>query len=165
MQLRAPGGPRGGCTGSTKREPKNGHLARIERGRILTPTQRTLRELKRRGLVCAVVEKWNPHVVRGDGGRGIRQDLFGFLDILALDPVRGVLGVQACGSAFSGHVGKLTEERAGPVIEWLRTPGTALELWGWRKVKVKVKRGGKATIWAPRVREFTLADFGLGLFE
>ena len=34
-----------------------------------------------------------------------------------------------------------------------------LELWGWRKVKVK--RGGKAEIWQPRVREYTLADFAV----
>jgi hypothetical protein len=27
----------------------------------LSPTQRTLRALRERGLVCAIVEKWNPH--------------------------------------------------------------------------------------------------------
>ena len=114
--------------------------------------QRTIRELKNNGRKCAIVEKWNPHV----GSHGIRQDLFGIIDILALDPERGVVGVQACGSDFSAHVRKLTEDMAQETEDWLRTPGTSLELWGWRKIKKK--RGGKAMVWRPRIQEITLED-------
>lgn len=120
----------------------------------LSPTQRTLRALRDQGRVCAIVEKWNQHV----GPHGIRQDLFGIIDVLALDPERGVIGVQSCGEAFAAHERKLLEERTIACIDWLSTPGTALELWGWRKVKLK--RGGKAVRWSPRVRVFTLDDFG-----
>ena len=42
-------------------------------------------------------------------------------------------------------------------IDWLTTPGTALELWAWRKVKAQ--RGGKALIWQPRVQILTSNDF------
>lgn len=119
----------------------------------LTPTQRTLRELRNQGRVAAIVERFNVHA----GPHGIRQDLFGIIDVLALDPQRGVIGVQSCGSAFAAHERTILDERAQESIDWLSTPGTVLELWGWRKVKVR--RGGTAMRWAPRVREFTLDDF------
>lgn len=117
-----------------------------------SPTQRTIRELKNQGRICAIVERWNAHV----GEHGIRQDLFGIIDVIALDPQRGVVGVQSCGQAFSEHFKKLTIEKAEETMNWLKTPGTALELWSWRKIKLK--RGGKAERWAPRIREIVLAD-------
>ena len=125
---------------------------------MTTPTQRTLRELRQQGRRCAIVEKWNQHV----GPCGVRQDLFGILDIVSLDPERGVVGVQSCGNSFSAHFKKLTEDRADECIDWLRTPGTVLELWAWRKVKLK--RGGKAMRWQARVREITLEDFNIATF-
>lgn len=118
----------------------------------LSPTQRTIRELKGMGRVCGIVERFN----RFAGPHGIRQDLFGFIDLIALDPSRGIIGVQCCGQDFSGHVNKITQERNQEAVEWLRCQGI-IELWGWRKVKVK--RGGKAMVWKPRIREFTLKDF------
>lgn len=116
----------------------------------ISPTQRTLRALRQRGLICAIVEKWIAQA-------RIRQDLFGIIDILALDPARGVVGVQSTGTDFAGHHKKLTQDRTQACVDWLSTPGTALELWGWRKVKAK--RGGKAEIYQPRLRVYTLADF------
>lgn len=119
----------------------------------LSPTQRTIRELRNQGRRCAIVEKFNTHV----GPHGIRQDLFGIIDVLALDPERGVVGVQCCaGSGYAAHAEKLLVEHAQETHDWLSTPGTALELWGWRKVKLQ--RGGKAERWQPRVREIVLAD-------
>ena len=119
----------------------------------MSPTQRTIRELRNNGRRCAIVEKWNPYV----GPHGIRQDLFGIIDVLALDPEQGVIGVQCCGkTGFSSHWKKMTEEMAQETKDWLETPGTRLELWAWRKVKVK--RGGKAMVWRPRIKEITLED-------
>ncbi len=124
----------------------------------MTPTQRTMRELRNQGRVCAVVEKWNAFAKKPgqDGPPGIRVDLFGIIDIIALDPERGVVGVQCCGQDFAGHFRKITVEKAQETTDWLSTPGTVLELWAWRKVK-KV-RGGKAMIWQPRIREISLDD-------
>ena len=118
----------------------------------LSPVQRTLRALRDQGRVCAIVERFNPYA----GPHGIRQDLFGIIDILALDPERGVVGIQACGLDFAAHERKILDERAQETHDWLSTPGTALELWGWRKVKLR--RGGKAMRWSPRVRMFSLDD-------
>jgi hypothetical protein len=54
----------------------------------MSPTARSLAWLRAQGFLPAVVEKWNP-------GARVRQDLFGFLDIIALRPGRpGLLGVQ-----------------------------------------------------------------------
>ena len=119
----------------------------------LSNTQRTLRALKEQGRVAAITEKWNQFA----GPHGVRQDLFGFVDVLALDPQRGFVGVQCCsGSGFSAHWKKLTEERNQEVREWLSTPGGVVEIWAWRQLKVK--RGGKAKRWEPRIVEVTLED-------
>lgn len=121
-----------------------------------SPTQRTMWLLREQGCICAVVEKWNQHV----GPHGIRQDLFGIIDILVLDPVRGFIGVQCCaGSGYSAHYKKMTIDCAQASIDWLSTPGGKLELWAWREVKVK--RGGKALRWEPKIKEITLADIGV----
>ena len=126
----------------------------------MSPTQRTMRALRDMGRRCAIVERWNSYAKRGgDGPPGIRQDLFGIIDVLALDPERGVVGIQCCGgSGFQAHVKKLTEDHAQETIDWLSTPGTVLELWAWRKVKLK--RGGRALVWRPRVVEVRLSDDG-----
>ena len=116
----------------------------------LSSTQRTIRELRNRGIICAVVEKFNPHV----GPHGIRQDLFYIIDVLALDPERGFLGVQCCTTAFKQHIDKMTIEHAQESYDWLSTPGGCLELWGWRKLKLH--RGSKAVRWTPRVQEITI---------
>ena len=119
--------------------------------RGLSATQRTLRALRQQGLVCAIAEKWNQFA----GPHGIRQDLFGWIDVVVLDPQRGIIGVQSTtGSQFAGHLRKMLDsECTENLIEWLRCGGKA-ELWAWRKVKVK--RGGKALVWRPRVQEITL---------
>ena len=126
-----------------------------------SPTQRTLKALRDLGMECEVVEKFNPYAgpMKADGtGRvGQRKDLFGFIDIIALDPDRGVIGVQSTGQGFSQHHKKITEECREKAIKWLSTPGTYLELWGWRKV-VK-ERGSKVKVWRPRVKVYTLGDF------
>jgi hypothetical protein len=80
-----------------------------------------MRELRNNGRRCAIVEKWNPYV----GENGIRQDLFGIIDVLALDPERGVVGVQCCGSDFAAHLRKITEEHYQEALDWLQSNGLA----------------------------------------
>ncbi len=119
----------------------------------LSAVQRTLRAMRDQGRVCGIVERFNQYA----GPFGRREDLFGIIDIIALDPQRGVVGIQACGQDFKAHITKITEEKAQESIDWLGTPGTALELWGWRKVKLRP--GAVAMRWKPRVRVFTMNDF------
>ena len=118
-----------------------------------SPTQRTMRYLREHGNICAVVEKWNAHV----GPFGVRQDLFGIIDILVLDPERGFVGIQACSQSSASHLRKMKEERTEECIHWLSTPGGFIEVWCWRKIKPK--RGGKLRRWQPKVTEITMEDF------
>lgn len=115
----------------------------------LSPVQRTLKALRDRGLVCAIVEKFNQYA----GPFGRHEDLFNIIDIIALGP-EGVIGIQACGSDFARHKEKILVEKYQETSDWLNTPGTSLELWAWRKIKVK--RGGKAMVWKPRVEVIEL---------
>ena len=114
----------------------------------MTPTQRSIKYLKDQGRLCAIVERFNAYA----GPFGIRQDAFGFIDILAIDSVDGIVAVQSCGQAFSEHIKKMTEERNENMYEWLKH--AKVELIAWRKVKLK--KGGKAMRWKPRIADFYL---------
>lgn len=125
-----------------------------------TPLQRTMGALRTLGVKCGKVEVFNPYagLRRPDGSTtGQRQDLFGIVDIICLDPARGFVGVQCCGADFAGHYRKMTTEKAQDCIDWLQTPGGKLEIWSWRKLKLK--KGGLAMRWTPRVVELTMDDF------
>lgn len=121
-----------------------------------TPTQRTLAELRKRGYVCDIVERWLGGVRRGDGGFGIRKDLFGVMDIIALDKMNLlILGVQSTGQDFAGHRRKLFTEKARVIDLWLQCGGV-FELWGWRKVK-----RGNRQIWEPRIERISREEIAL----
>ena len=121
----------------------------------LSPTQRTLRELRKQGRLVDTCERWIPNPKHPGGG--FRKDLFGFVDLIVLDPEQGIVGIQSCGQSFAAHLRKIMDsECTDKVIEWLQCGGR-LELWGWRKLKLK--RGGKAMRWTPRIKEITLADW------
>ena len=122
----------------------------------MTPTQRTLRELRRQGRIVDVCERWIVNPARPGGG--FRKDLFGFIDLIVLDPEQGIVAIQSCGKSFKAHLDKILDSEVTEYVrEWLLCKGS-LELWGWRKVKLK--RGGKAMRWRPRVKQITLEDLG-----
>ena len=129
--------------------------------KAMSSVQRTLRALRDQGRVCAIVERYNQYA----GPFGRREDLFGIIDIIALDPKHGVVGIQACGADFAAHVRKIIEEKHQETYDWLSTPGTSLELWGWTKKKVRLQDGkfGKAMRWTPRVRSITKEDLSNAL--
>ena len=121
----------------------------------MTPTQRTLKELRDKGLIVDIVERWIPNY--GTPGGGFRKDLFSIIDIIVLDiPEKCVIGVQSTGSAFSEHIRKMTGEQAQNCIYWLSVPTNKLYLYAWRKVKLK--RGGRAERWKPRIAIFSLTE-------
>lgn len=117
----------------------------------LSPTARTLRSLRQQGIICQVVERWNAF----GGPFGVRVDLFGFIDLIALYPDKGIVGVQCCGqTGHAEHKRKILENEIAP--EWIKTGG-GIQIWSWRKLKLK--RGGKAMRWTPRIESITLEDF------
>jgi hypothetical protein len=116
----------------------------------LSSVQRTIAYLKDLGILCGVVEKWIPN--KALPGGGIRKDFLNIIDIIAISKADGILGIQVCGSDFSAHVKKITEDKADETAAWLDAGGR-LQIIGWRKVK-KV-RGGKLMVWKPRIIEIT----------
>lgn len=67
-----------------------------------SPTQLSLKRLRKRGWMAQVVEHWNPWA-------RVRVDLFGCIDIVALDPKRpGLLGIQTTSRAnMSARIKKI----------------------------------------------------------
>jgi len=118
---------------------------------MTSPTQRTLKHLKDRGWKGSIVERWIPNPKYPGGGK--RLDYMNIIDIISIQGPQ-TLGIQSTGQDFSGHHRKLTEEKAEEVKLWLSGKTRRLLLIGWRKVKKK--RGGKAMVWRPRVREYWL---------
>ena len=131
-----------------------------------SPTKRTLQWLKGRGVIGAVVEPWNPHA-------RIRQDLFGFIDLLYVAGMEGIVGVQATdGGGISRRIAKATsfeqeppKPRAdgkpgrpvppcGPRLHaWLAAGGKFCVI-GWRQVGAR----GERKLWKPRVVWVRLRD-------
>lgn len=123
----------------------------------LNYTQMTLRENRERGRICDKTERWNAFA----GPHGRREDLFGFIDLIALDPKKGIVAIQSTGpSGRSSHQKKILENEWADgynvAIEWLKAGGK-IELWSWRKLLVK--RGGKRKRWYPKIEEITYEDF------
>lgn len=104
----------------------------------MTPTARTLKYLRDLGHLPAVVERWNPHAF-------IRQDLYGFIDLLSINGNK-VCGWQACaGASFAARAAKIREHPNFPAV----AKAISVFVIGWRKIKVK--RGGKAMRWEARI--------------
>ena len=133
---------------------KTRHIGYYREG-DMTPTQRTIKYYKSQNIPCAVVERWIP--IPTHPGGGVRRDMFGFGDIVALGE-NSIIAIQSCGQAFAAHDKKILEDElvAPNVLKWLECGGRVL-LIGWRKIKKK--RGGKLKIWSPRIKEYSVGDF------
>lgn len=113
-----------------------------------SPTARTLAECKRRGWLAQVVERWNPHA-------RVRHDLFGFIDVLALDGEQ-TIGIQATSTSnLSSRLAKIHEHENKAA--WLEA-GNRILVWGWAKRKWRTKggawsKGGRWTLKAYEVLE------------
>ena len=119
----------------------------------ISNTSRTLEYIRSRGWIADKVEQFNPYA----GKFGHRKDMFGFADIVAMGE-NSIIAIQSCGQSFAAHDKKiLGDENAAPnAFLWLKNGGRIM-LIGWRKVKLK--RGGKALRWEPRIKEYKANDF------
>jgi len=90
-----------------------------------SPTQRSLKYYRDLGFTCQVVEKWNPFAK-------IRQDLFGFIDIIAICGGK-IAGVQS--TSYVNHATrkkKILESEIAPL--WLEAGGLII-ISSWQKKK------------------------------
>lgn len=110
----------------------------------MSPTQRSLKLLRDEGWLCQVVERWQPFYGVDDDGRpnrgGVRVDLFGMIDILAVNgPV--TLGVQC--TSGSNHADRAKKIRAHEnFYRWKCSAlSRQIEVHSWKKYAKPV--GGK----------------------
>ena len=86
------------------------------------PTQRSLEHLRELGYHCEIVEKWNPW-------RKVRQDLWGWCDILAIRRDE-VLAVQVTSAGVAARIKKIQES---DTVAKVREAGIRVEVHGWTK--------------------------------
>lgn len=110
-----------------------------------SPTARTLKELRRLGYRCQVVEQTVPHTF-------IKRDLFGFIDIIAVGSSsdgRKTLAVQATtGDHVAERLAKIRTSCLSALKDCLWA-GWRVEVWGWAK---QGARGERKTWQVRRVR-------------
>jgi hypothetical protein len=92
-----------------------------------SPTQRSKKLLEKEGYLVGITEKWNAHA-------RIRQDLFGFIDMIAVKE-NEVLGVQTTSySNLSARVTKILLSECYPIV---KASGIRIVAHGWKKNKSK----------------------------
>jgi hypothetical protein len=89
-----------------------------------SPTQRSKAYAKDLGYEVAIVEKWNAWAK-------VRQDLFGFGDLLCMKRNEPLLLIQTTTTA--NMAARWHKIKSSPLsAHWLST-GNKLEIWGWSK--------------------------------
>lgn len=89
----------------------------------ISPTQRSLKNLRNQGYTVAITVKWNPHA-------RIRQDLFGFVDLLAIRDGE-TLAIQTTSAGnLSARRSKVVAHENLPII---LSAGWQVIIHGWRK--------------------------------
>lgn len=89
----------------------------------MSPTQRSKAHLEAQGYKVAIVERWNPYAK-------IRQDLFGFIDLLCVGNSETVAVQTTSGSNVSARVTKIAEHEN---VAAVRNAGWRIIVHGWRK--------------------------------
>jgi len=91
----------------------------------ISPTQNTLKKLRKDGYMPAVVEYWQPFAKK-------RKDLYGFIDVIAVG-TKGTLAVQATSlSNMSARIHKIREDKK-EALKNVLAAGWRVEVWGWYK--------------------------------
>ncbi len=110
-----------------------------------SPLVRTVKYFKNHGYRCEIVERFIP-----TGGHGFRKDFLSCIDLMAMKPnKKKIIGVQCFSTAWTEHEKKICVEFPELTKYWLSLKYTKLYFIGWRRLKVK--RGGVAVRWTPRL--------------
>jgi len=142
-------------------------------------TQMTKKHLETKmNMVVGITEKWNPMVgamivdqripcpecrtvVVTRKPAGIRQDLFGFADLIAFNPQRPDVVLVQCTSGTNHAARKKKILENSIARDWVLSDHRSILLCTWSKYCPKKKDGtkGKAERWKPRIEVLTITDF------
>lgn len=115
----------------------------------LSPTQLSLKLMRERGYLCQVVEHWNPFAK-------IRQDLFGFIDVLCIKEGE-VVGVQCTSRPHvSTRYNKIKDHDN---IWWVLDSGIRVLIQGWAKNKSGRWEMREVEVKIEPVQEDEISDF------
>lgn len=89
---------------------------------MTSPTQRTLEWCREHDWLADVVEQNVPHC-------NVKRDLWGFVDILAIDPAGVLYGLQVTDG--SHHANRRDKILASPALPAWCQHGRVVELWSW----------------------------------
>lgn len=96
----------------------------------MTPTQRSLAYLRKVGYRVGIAEHWNAFA-------RIRQDLFGFIDLVAIRPDYKILAIQTTSMPnTSARIAKILELPSS--ADWLRAGGR-IEVHGWDGPRIHIQ--------------------------
>ena len=101
-------------------------MSKKKRKSKTSPTKRSLDYLRNRGWECAITEHWNPFAK-------IRKDLFGFIDILCMNPARGFLAVQT--TAYPNGLARVKKIQGLDTSTAFLLAGGRIQIHEWKKVK------------------------------
>ena len=120
-----------------------------------SPTARTLEWLRKEGFDADVSEKWN-HITKQ------RRDLFNCLDIVALHPEKGIIGIQATSASnMSARLHKIQDETQTKARAWLKAGGKFWIVgWSQKVVRRKTKDKPSRRQWMPTLDVVTLERLG-----
>jgi len=120
--------------------------------------ERTRAWLKQNPDTAVIFDTAERFVQTGDGG--FRKDLFGFADLVAIQPTLvGVWAIQVCqGSDFSEHIRKITTDpKVRPNAMWWLIAQNRLSVLAWRKL---AKKGPDGRYWQMKEHQFGIMEFG-----
>jgi len=128
---------------------------------LSSPTERTLDRLRKAGIECDKAEYWQTGFItnrivatalafcashgseytrtaladacrmHGRGSPGVRKDLFGFIDIIAMRDKR-IVAIQC--TSDSNAAGRVSKIRSLPASATWLAAGGIIEVWAWKKV-------------------------------
>jgi hypothetical protein len=90
-----------------------------------SPTQRSLKLMRDQGYLCAIVEHWNAFA-------RIRQDLYGFVDVLCIKDGKTIAVQTTSYSNVSARIKKIQGLESYPIV---KSAGWEIVVHGWRKNK------------------------------
>lgn len=123
----------------------------------MTATERTLKYLRDQGYTVGIVERYNSFTKQ-------RHDLFGFIDLIAVQPGT-IVGVQS--TVGSNHADRRKKILAEPRAQTWLSAGGKIMLISWSKCveRYETKKGvkKKRDRWKPRAEFVEPPDFNFGL--